>query len=151
MSQFNVLLHHIIQQPSEKVVRLFNTSGRIDARGGRITSAKLLPNAIISVASPYGMVQVDLKAIPTQAPWTQSKRSSYPQYEYNEEADGLLLGCPYPNVDNETVLFIPSEAVVCKLSMMPMRQEDEVLDCEGYYDCEQHKLRLDAVDQDLYH
>ena len=85
-----------------------------------------------------------------RAPWPRSK---------NHDAICAMLGrvgleeddvgpYPYPEVDCESIYFIPSEAVVCRLTK---GEGEEVVQCEGYYDCERDALRLDAVDMDRHH
>ena len=94
-------------------------SGRIDDRGGRPVKADG-----IAASTPHASVVVDLRAIPTHAPWPEN--------------------AVYPNVD--TVFFIPPEAVVCRLNTCCDRVQ-----CVGYYDCEREALRLDAVDQERHY
>jgi hypothetical protein len=153
MSTPACLLHHV-QQPSNASVR-FHAVGRLDERGGRIAKVQLLPEAIIMASTPHATVAVNLKAIPTEAPWPRSKS--------HNEICALMNLCntekimahhdagpyPYPDIDGATVFFIPSEAVVCKLQKGG-EEGEEIVQCEGYYDCERDALRLDAVDRDRH-
>ena len=153
MSAPACLLHHV-QQHNHTSFR-FHAVGRLDERGGRIAKVQLLPEAIITASTPHATVAVNLKAIPTEAPWPRSKS--------HNEICALMNLCnteksmahqgagpyPYPDIDGATVFFIPSEAVVCKLQKGG-EEGEEIVQCEGYYDCERDALRLDAVDRDRH-
>jgi len=151
MSKPISLLRCVQQDPVDFQLPVnFRVSGRIDDKGGRIAKAELVSNTSITTSTQHATVAVNLKAIPTSAPWPRSK---------NHDAICAMIGrtvsdngvgpYPCPNVDNKSVFFIPSEAVVCKLKKGD--DEEELIQCEGYYDCGQDALRLDAVDQDKHH
>jgi hypothetical protein len=150
MSEPTCLLRCVQQSVGKPPIPLLRVSGRIDERGGRIAKAVLHPEAIVVASTQHATVAVDLKAIPMRAPWPRSK---------NHDAICAMLGrvgleeddvgpYPYPEVDCESIYFIPSEAVVCRLTK---GEGEEVVQCEGYYDCERDALRLDAVDMDRHH
>ena len=155
MSTATCLLRYVQQsaddsQTSSRAFR-FRVSGRIDDRGGRIAKAELVSNASITASTPHATVVVDLKAIPTHAPWPKSKNHDdiCAMIGRTGGVDDEVGPYPYPDVDNETVFFIPSEAVVCKLKKGD--EEEETIQCEGSYYCETDAIRLDAVDQDKHH
>lgn len=153
------LLHRVQQNDDAfpAIASRFCAVGFLEERGGRIGKVELLQEAVITASTPYTTVEVNLKAIPTQAPWPKSKshdeickmiqtgRTGGGDYAYHME-DDHMGPYPYPDVDGKTIFFIPSEAVVCKLKKGCA--EEETVQCEGYYDCTRDALRLDAVDQD---
>jgi hypothetical protein len=145
-NQMSKILLHLAQPNTTPI---FSTSGRIDDSGGRIAKAELLPDATITASTAHSTVTVDLKAIPTQAPWPRSKNHDEICKMLKIERESGAPG-PYshPDIDCETVFFIPSEAIVCKLKKRG-GEEESVL-CEGYFNSEQNSLRIDAVDQDQY-
>ena len=153
MSAPTCLLHHV-QQHNHASFR-FHAVGRLDERGGRIAKVQLLPEAIITASTPHATVAVNLKAIPTEAPWPRSKSHNEIcalMNLYRAEVGMAHQGAgpyPYPDIDGATIFFIPSEAVVCKLQKGG-EEGEEIVQCEGYYDCERDALRLDAVDRDRH-